>query len=248
MKIISLILLFIKPVICFTQSLELKNYEDYMPTSNCGEIIHYNYYSISFCEEYKLSEWTIHYLTPDKLGTQKRTNDFRKDPQLNGRDASLSDFKGSGFDRGHMVPAGDMTYNKTCMSESFFMTNISPQLPNFNRGAWKEIEIQIREWVKEYDTAAIITGAIHEKYPKKITKWVGDSLPVPNYFYKIFIDIQRKKSIAFLMPNKKITREIDDYIISIRELEKRTGLDFFYKLNNRDEKLLEKESNIYGGH
>ena len=76
------------------------------------------------------------------------------------------------------------------MSESFFMTNISPQLPNFNRGAWKEIEIQIREWVKEYDTVAIITGAIHEKYPKKITKWVGDSLPVPNYFYKIFIDIQ----------------------------------------------------------
>ena len=98
MKKLLLVLLFF-PFFLFSQSeikldTDLKNYEKYMPTSECGEIIHYNYYSVSFCEDDRISEWAIYYMTPDRIGTSKRTNDFRQDINLNQRDASLEDYNG----------------------------------------------------------------------------------------------------------------------------------------------------------
>ena len=223
-----------------TAPLDLENYEQYMPTSSCGEIIHYSYYSVSFCDKYKLSEWTIHYLTPDRLGgKQERTNDFRQDPRLNGRDASLSDFKRSVYDRGHLVPAADLSFDSTRMSETFFMTNMSPQTASFNRGGWKQVESRIRDWVHEFDTVAIITGFVTGDYPIDIIDYIGDSVAVPKYFYKVFIDIQGKRSLAFLMPNERITGDIYDYLITIKDLENITGLDFFYKVDDMDEIIFE---------
>ena len=127
----SIILFF--PFSLFSQE-DLKYYEKYMPESSCEEIIHYNHYSVSFCEDYKLSEWAIYYLTPDKFGVEKRKNNFRQDPRLKGRDAKESNYYKSGYDKGHLVPVGDMNYNSVSMSESNYMTNISPQNASFNRG------------------------------------------------------------------------------------------------------------------
>ena len=210
-----------------------------MPESSCGEIIDYSYYSVSFCEQYRLSEWAIYYMTPDRFGSTRRTDNFRQDPQLNGRDASLYHFKGSGYDRGHLVPAADMTWDIERISETFFMTNISPKSPSFNRGGNKELESKIREWIIEFDTVAIITGWVTSDIQHYISE---DSIPVPNYFYKVFIDIQRKRSIAFLLPNMKITKPIMEYVISIDYLESITGLDFFYKLPDNIEILFEMDT------
>lgn len=215
-----------------------------MPTSSCGEIIDYTHYSASFCEEYKLSEWTIHFLTPDRLGNTKRTEDFRQDPQLKGRDASKLDFYKSGYDRGHMVPAGDMTFDMTSMSESFYMTNMSPQNPSFNRSGWRKLESKIREWVIEYDSVTIITGFVKGENPDLIDEYIGTGVLIPAYFYKVFIDIQRKRSIAFLMPNQKITKPLMEYVVSIDYLESITGLDFFYKLSDDIEMLFEIDTGI----
>lgn len=262
---ILIILLFI-PNVVFSQ--ELKDftkepgyspyshleYYKYMPESSCGEIINYTHYSASFCEEYKLSEWTIHFLTPDRLGTTDRTNDFRQDPQLKGRDASLLDFYRSGYDRGHMVPAGDMTFDMTSMSESYYMTNMSPQTLHFNRGGWRKLESKIREWVFEFDSVIVITGFVkgenpgYNKYgdllmdPKDYIIGYAGTVPVPGYFYKVFIDIQRKRSIAFVMPNQKITKNIMEYTVSIDYLECITGLDFFYKFPDNIEILFEMDT------
>ena len=227
-----------------------------MPTSSCGEIINYTHYTASFCEEYKLSEWTIHFLTPDRFGTTERTDNFRQDPQLKGRDASLLDYYRSGYDRGHMVPAGDMTFDMTSMSESFYMVNISPQNPYLNRGGWKKLESKIREWVYEFDSIVIITGIIkgekagYDKFgnlimdPKDYIIDYAGTVPVPGYMYKVFIDLQRKKSIAFVIPNQKITKPLMEYSVSIDFLESITGLDFFYKFPDEIELMFEIDTGV----
>ena len=238
------LLLLLLPFSLFSQSqivleTDLKNYEKYMPTSNCGEILHYNYYSVSFCEDDRISEWSIYYITSNRIGTSKRTNDFKRDVNLNQRDASLNDYKGSGFDRGHLVPAADMSLDKQRMSQSFLMTNITPQDPAFNRGIFRSLEAQFRSWVYEYDTAIIITGCVDTSSVKQT---IGDGkVRVPELFYKIFIDINRKTSIAFILPNKKTEKTLFDYVCSIDYLEEITGLDFFYKLPDDIEDAFESD-------
>ena len=231
----ALILFLLFPFIVFSQE-NLKYYEQYMPESSCGEIIDYSYYSVSFCEEYKLSEWTIYYTNKDKLIAEQvlRNNDFRQDPNLKGRDAALSDYRYSGYDRGHLVPAADMSFNHTAMSEVFFMTNIVPQLPELNRGGMKILESQFREWILNFDSIVIITGWVKDNYQTAI----GSGIPVPAYFYKVFIDIQNKRSIALLLPNGNDyfpEKPALEYTVSIDYLQRVTGLDFFYKLSDEDE-------------
>jgi endonuclease G len=85
-----------------------------------------------------------------------RTNDFREDYKVTTGSASLSDFKGSGYDRGHLAPAGDMKWSSTAMSESFYMSNMSPQKPGFNRGIWKKLESRKLPWFSR-STSRIIS-------------------------------------------------------------------------------------------
>jgi len=236
-----LIILFL-PNLIFSQStsLDLKNYEEFMPTSNCGEIIHYKYYSVSFCEDDRISEWSIYYMTPDRIGISKRTNDFRQDTSLHHRDASLKDYKGSGFDRGHLVPAADMSLDKERMSQTFFMTNITPQDPSLNRGMLNSLESQVRSWIYDLDTIVVITGCVDTSSKHQT---IGDGkVRVPEFFYKVLIDVNRMKSIAFFLPNEKAENSLYDYVCSIEYLEEVTGLDFFYKLPDDIEESFESET------
>ena len=93
-------------------------------------------------------------------GTQSRTDDFRADMSITTGSASLADYKYSGYDRGHLCPAADMTQNKTAMSESFFLSNKSPQTAGFNREIWSVAESQVRKWVLEYGKLYVVTGPI----------------------------------------------------------------------------------------
>ena len=221
-------------------STDIVNYLNYMPESSCGEIIHHTSYSVSFCEDDKISEWAIYYMTPDKIGTTKRTNDFRRDPKAKGKDASLEDYKGSGYDRGHLVPARDMSSDIIKMSESFFMTNITPQHPSFNRGILNNLESQVRDWIYDIDTVIIITGCIDTSLQHQ-TIGAG-KVRIPELFYKIIIDVNRMTSISFLIPNKKAEKTLFDYVCSIKDLETLSGLDFFYRLPDDIENLLEFNS------
>jgi len=174
----------------------LPNYEHYMPTSTCGEIIHYSNYSVSFCEEYRLSEWSIYY--KDSLsdvgkfgGNSRRGLSFKRDPRLKGRDADNGSYYKNPYDRAHLVPAADMSNDYQSLKETFFYTNSTSQHYSFNRGAMKKLESKIRRWTTELGTVAIITGWVVEDDIDKYI-WVGSpSIPVPNYYYKVFIDIRK---------------------------------------------------------
>ena len=117
---------------------------------------------------------------------------------------------------------------------------MSPQLPSFNRGGWKKLESLVRFWAKDSEIH-IVTGGILNKSLSKI----GESgVSVPDYFYKIIFDTYECKMIGFVMPNKKITLELESYVKTIDEIEKLTGIDFFYNLEDHIEDELESSVNI----
>ena len=239
-----LFLLFCNSLLVFSQQ-DLKVYEDFMPESKCGEVIHYTHYSVSYCEEYKLSEWSIHYMTPERVnGDVDRTNDFRRD--YNGRGAFKADYDKSGYDRGHMVPASDMKFSHTAMSESFFMTNITPKNPSFNRGGNRYVESKFREWVTSFDTIIIINGNVMKKdlFDGFIGKNYFSRIPVPAFTYKLFIDKTNHRSLTFLFPvDDKISDNLSDYIIPIEALELILNIDFFEKMPLEEEILYKIDTN-----
>lgn len=219
-------------------------YEYFMPTSSCGEVIDYNNFSVSFCEEYRLSEWSIYYRNikyDDYYEAQHSRYGlrFKRDPMLNGRDVDGNQYKYNVWDKGHLVPAADMNFSYESLEETFFFVNCTPMHESFNRGGMYQLEKKIRDWTQEFGIVAIITGWVVEDN-KDNYLWIGEpSIPVPNYYYKVFVDIKNYRSIAFLIPNKKITEELLEYVVSIDYLESITGLDFFYKLPDEIELMFE---------
>ena len=126
-----------------------------------GEIVKHTYYTLAYSEENEQAFWVYYQLTPENInGTQARTDDFRPDPAVSTGSASLEDYKYSGYDRGHLCPAADMTQNKTAMSETFFLSNMSPKLSGFNSGIWSTLEGKVREWALQYNKLYVVTGPI----------------------------------------------------------------------------------------
>lgn len=139
---IALFFLFI-PTILIAQSLTLKPAQPSHSSSN--QIIKHVAYTLKYNEIYEQADWVIYLLTAEEVkGTILRSDNFRTDTKVKTGSASLTDYRGSGYDRGHLAPAGDMKWSKTAMSESFYMSNMSPQKPGFNRGIWRSLESLVR--------------------------------------------------------------------------------------------------------
>jgi endonuclease G len=210
--------------------------QEYYKNSYNGDLISHSRFSLSYIEEHEQAEWVYYKLNPDLLkGFAKRTNNFRADSAVKTGSAEIHDYRKSGYDRGHLAPAGDMKSSKKSMSESFFMSNISPQQPSFNRGGWKKLETLVRSWATNSEIH-IVTGGILIYDLKKIGR---NEVSVPDYFYKIIFDHNECKMIGFVMPNKKITKKIKNYVKTVDEIEMLTGIDFFYDLFDDIENELE---------
>ena len=206
-----------------------------------GEYVEHSRYSLSYSEEHEQAEWVYYKLNPNLLrGNTERSNNFRFDFSISTGSASLNDYKGSGYDRGHLAPAGDMKDSYTSMSDSFFMSNMSPQVPSFNRGGWKRLEALVRSWA-EKDELYIITAGILKESLLKIGK---NGVSVPEYFYKVIYVPTSSKMIGFLMPNTKINLDLSFYAKTVDEIEKLTGIDFFYNIDDDLEDRLESELRI----
>ena len=242
MKWVFYVLVYV-PLISYCQ---LNNYEMYMPSSTDNLVYHKSFYSHSYLEDNKLSEWTIYFTSNDmEFGKYLRTNDFRSDGILDyDYSARLSDYRGSGYDRGHLVPAADMNFDSIALSETFLMSNISPQSPSFNRGINKALESLVRCWREKYDSLIIITGCLFKDTAHFQKTTIGSGIPIPEFYYKIIVDIERSSSIAFVMPNTKGEYNLESYVYSIDEVEKLTGINFLYKLPLKYQNLIEKEVHL----
>lgn len=177
-----------------------------------------------------------------------RSNDFQPDPDLEpGQRAELVDYAKSGYDRGHMAPAGDMRWDKDAMTESFFLSNMSPQNGiGMNRGIWKDLEDKVRGWAIARWELYIYTGPIYETgTPKTIGP---NHVAVPAHFYKIIFDPIKVEAIAFIMPNAALkTKDLPKYIVTINEIETKTGLDFLSAIDAAVQKMVEskKQSEVW---
>jgi endonuclease G len=210
-----------------------------LPNCQYGEQIQHQYYDLCYSETHEQSFWTAHLLTYKSVkGRAKRSNDFRFDPNVSTGSATTEDYTYSGYDRGHLVPAADMKLNKIAMSETFFLSNISPQSPRFNQGIWRKVENFVRAQVTRSKNVFVITGPVLEKRLPTI----GSNVSIPKYFYKIIFnnDLNKPKAISFLLPNRPLRYDIMKYKVSIDEIEEKTGLDFFHQLPKRLQNLFEK--------
>lgn len=210
-------------------------------TKNSEKIISHTGYSLLYNEKYKQANWVAYELTKEETNKIfERSNKFSSDPKVNAINAFDKDYKASGYDRGHLAPAADMGWSATTMTESFYYSNVSPQLPRFNRGIWKKLEELVRTWAIENKSVYVVTGPI---FSKGLPTIGYNKIAVPNYYYKVILDYKKPniKGIGFILPNESSKSALQNYAVSIDSVEKVTGLDFFYLLKDQQEDLIEKE-------
>ena len=201
----------------------------FLPEGGSDEVIHHRYYSLAYNENREQADWVAYELTAESLRVPnvERTNWYNPDPAVKSSSADYYDYKGSGYTRGHLAPAGDMAFNQEAMEESFYMSNISPQKRTFNNGIWKELEECVRDWAYDNSRLYVVTGPV---FKKRINRRIGNNkVAVPDHFYKIVLDLNdpEHKGIAFVIPNDLSTRPLLEYAMTIDEAEEIIGLDFF---------------------
>ena len=194
-------------------------------------LIHHYAYSMVYDNSHEQSKWVCYKISSAfESGMYKRTNSFKEDPFITEGSASHSDYKGSGYDRGHLAPAADMTWSEVAMAESFYYSNMSPQRPSFNRGVWKRLESRIRKWGSDFDSLYVTTGPLLTDSLDVI----GSGVSVPNHFYKTVLSFKEGKpfsSISFLLENKGSKSRLKDFVISTDSLEKISKINFNSGLN-----------------
>ena len=207
------------------------------------EVHTYSGFTLCYRESYEEAEWVAYVLTDKETeAVTGRSEDFRSDPNISTLSASPADYRKSGFDRGHLAPAADMEWSERSTSESFLMSNMTPQSPSFNRGMWKKLEDAVRYFAKEYGKVLVVTGPVLEKPSSDYTFIGEDKVTVPEYFYKVLLSKKEDGSYiaaAFIMPNRKCEGTIYDYEVTVDEVERRTGLDFFSGLDDSIEDFIE---------
>ncbi len=220
--------------------------ELYYPQSTSGEIVVHKGFALSYSEEHEQAEWTAHELTRVNLEKDwnKRSDAFLPDKKVSSGSATPDDYRGSGYDRGHLVPAADLAWDAEAMKETFLLSNISPQAGNFNKGIWRELEELTRNWAKKYGHLYVVTGPVLSVEPKGE---IGENkVSVPVAYYKVLLDYKSSnpKGLAFVIPNEVSYEPVFEYCTSIDEVEELTGLDFFPDLlDQQSESILEGNFN-----
>ncbi|WP_456376083.1 DNA/RNA non-specific endonuclease [Lutibacter sp.] len=216
---------------------------NYLPTSTTGQIIKHHFYSLSYSEKHEQAEWVAYYLKDEHISsTNFKRPYFEKDPKVLTRSAHYKNYSKSGYDKGHLCPAGDRKFSKFAFDETFLTSNITPQKHTFNAGIWNRLEQKTRYWATKYKNLYVVTGGILTSNLKTIG---SEKVAVPNYFYKIILDFHEPeiKAIAFLIPHKDSEKALYKFVTSIDEIERLTGIDFFPALEDDLENKLEKSSN-----
>ncbi len=218
------------------------------PEATGVEVIHQKHYSLGYSEQFEQPLWVFYKLTRESLRIPNvpRSDWFETDHKVSTQSARHSDYSGSGYSRGHLVPAGDMAFDRQAMQESFFMSNMSPQLSGFNGGIWRELEESVRDWAYENDEVYVASGPIFGNVAQYIGK--QSEIGVPEAFYKVVLDVygDGKKAIGFIVPHEVSTAHLSNFSVSIDEVERQTGIDFFDNLyaNKAEENSMEERFDL----
>lgn len=212
-----------------------------IPTLPHGDqLIRHKAFALAYREAHEQASWVAYQLTTEEtLGPAERSNRFVPDPKVTTGSAEDADYAGSGYDRGHLAPAGDMTWSEQSMEESFYYSNMSPQVPSFNRGIWKKLETLVRDWAADAGALEIVTGPVLTSGLPAIGP---NYVSVPAYYYKVVLDYKEPhiRAAAFLMANEASSEPLQSFLVSVDSVEHLTGIDFFPLLPDEQEVSLER--------
>lgn len=213
---------------------------------NNEQIVRHSAFTSSYNPIHRVPNYVVHVIPKDILyGNITRTNDFRPDPLIKQNMSDSVDYWNSGYDRGHMAASADFKWNRKALSESYYYSNIIPQNSLLNQNAWNKLEMQVREWAIDNSELIIVTGPVLKPNLPKLPQG-SFKVSIPEYIYKIVVDYfpPTYKAIAFLYPNKNVPYELEKHVVSIDSIEQLTGIDFFPKLNDSLENIVEAENDI----
>ena len=233
-----------------------------LPKLNAKEVlINHSAMSLVYSEKHEQAKWVSHIITSDIInGKAGRTNDFRIDPLVNTGSAIEKDYflktlkegskdeydyDGFGYDRGHLAPSADFRWSKKALSESYFYSNMSPQLAKFNREKWADLEGLLRGYIYEHPKTQlyVVTGPLLNDSLPVLERGVN-KVSIPGFFFKVVMDLANEKAIAFIMPNKELKYPVSSYAVDINEVEGVAGINFFHQLEDGLEERLEAQKDI----
>ncbi len=199
----------------------------------------YEGFTVDFNPENKTPNYVAWILQGEETdGVTARSNKFWTDKDLEGC-PDTRDYSRSGYDRGHMCPAGEQKWSDEAMHNSFVMANICPQKHELNTGAWKTLEDKERNWAKRDGAIVIVAGPI---YDSSDTETIGYAkVRVPSAFFKVMLApyANPMRAIGFVYPNMKCEGNMESYSVSVDDVEKMTGFDFFSSLPDEIENDIE---------
>lgn len=202
-------------------------------------------FQLSFNPKMHIPNWVAWELTASETDGQiKRSNKFYSDESVEGCPESY-DYNYSGYQRGHMAPAGDMKWSREAMESTFYLTNICPQMGTLNAGTWRNLEEKCRTWAQELGSIIIICGPV---LTDNIREFIGDSrVAVPKRFFKIILSPNSKpmQGIGFIMNNGRVEGGMQQAAMSIDQVEEITGLDFFSDLPDDIENEVESQNQFH---
>lgn len=213
----------------------------YTPKLDSTEYINHRFFSLGYDESVEQARWTYYILEDGQAnGKYPRLKNFLVDPAVSTGSLGPRDYRGLGVDRGHLVPALDMSFNSDAMFSSFYMSNVSPQYASFNRGIWKKLESKIRVLSKHMSLLHIYTGPL---FLSKLQK-VGQ-ITIPSHFYKI-VFIEHDDAIltfSFIIKNEKQYNSLSHFMVSIDQIEEISKIDFFSQIEEHEQGKFEKKIN-----
>ena len=198
------------------------------PLSSVSElIIKKKAYIVSYNKDTKIPNWVAWHLTGDHSdGSVGRSNAFYEDEEVPLPRATSEDYRGSGWSRGHMCPAGDNKWDLEAMRQSFSLINVCPQDASLNSGLWNSMEIECRNWAKRFQDIYIICGPVF--YKQEHEQIGNNKVYVPEAFFKVVLCLNGEpKGMGFVVKNNAGTKKRDLYYNSIDQVERITGIDFF---------------------
>ena len=209
-------------------------------------IIEYNGYTVSYDEDSRIPAWVAYELTADEAnGTIGRSGkNFRPDEKAKVVQADNYDYRGAGWSRGHMAPAGDFKWDDGAMWDTFYYTNCCPQDEKLNNGSWNVLENKVRTWARQFGSVYVVTGPIIGQNQGGRIGVHG--VVVPDAFFKAVLAYYDEAfhGIAFVMFNNSTPQRLPESYLSINDLEVILGLDLFPALDDSVEEKVEGDIDL----
>jgi len=214
-----------------------------MPRGVSDTLLRYEAFLVHFNGDRGIANGAVYELIRNELiGTAERPGDFLQDTGVKGC-PSPQDYAGSGMDRGHLVPAADLKWNPQAMRQSFLLTNVCPMHKALNEGGWAKLEEKVREWTARDSALLVFTGPIVNDGD---TTLAGGRVTVPGSYYKVVMApcTRPMRAIAFIYPNGYSGGRLRQYAVSVDQVERKTGLDFFPCLSDEEQRRIESPVNL----